>query len=131
VTTFLIDEMFPPAAAVILREEYGYDAVHVKEAGLQSVDDGQVAAVARKASRAVVTENVSDFAGEAELVLLFVRKKNLPAGAAHATALATVLDRWAHENPDPYLGAHWPGRSQTAHVHPRAQQHPTATACSC
>jgi hypothetical protein len=34
-------------------------------------------------------------------------KKNLPAGGRHATALAAVLDRWPHDNADPYLGPHW------------------------
>jgi hypothetical protein len=42
------------------------------------------------------------------VVLLFVLKKNLPSGAAQAAALASVLDRWAHEHPEPYVGPHWP-----------------------
>jgi hypothetical protein len=58
--------------------------------------------------RAVVTENVVDFAAERDLVLVFVLKKNLPAGGEQAAALAKVLDRWAQEHPDPYLGPHWP-----------------------
>jgi len=58
--------------------------------------------------RAVVSENVADLSPERDAVLLFVLKKNLPAGGGQATALAAVLDRWAHENPDPYLGPHWP-----------------------
>jgi hypothetical protein len=107
-TAFLVDGMFPPAAAELLREKYGHDAIHVEEAGLQGADDAQIAAAARGEGRAVVTENVADFAVERDLVLLFVLKKNLPAGGARATALAAVLDRWAHENPDPYLGPHWP-----------------------
>jgi hypothetical protein len=56
----------------------------------------------------VVTENVADFSAERDLVLLFVRKRNLPAGGGQAAALASVLDRWAHDYPDPYLGPHWP-----------------------
>ena len=107
-TGFLVDEMFPPAAAVLLREKYGHDAVHVAEAGLQGAEDDQVAAAARAEGRAVVTENVADFAAERDLVLLFVLKKNLPPGSAQAGALASVLDRWAHEYPDPYIGPHWP-----------------------
>ena len=107
-TAFLVDEMFPPAAVALLREKYGHDAVHVAEAGLQGVDDAQVAAAARAEGRAVVTENVADFAAEREVVLLFVLKKNLPPGGAQAAALASVLDRWAHENPEPYVGPRWP-----------------------
>jgi Domain of unknown function (DUF5615) len=109
VTAFLIDEMFPMAAAAILRTTYGYDAVHVAEVGLRAADDVQVAAVARAEGRAVVTENVADFAVERDVVLVFVLKKHLPAGGGQAAALARVLDHWAKSSPDPYLGHHWPG----------------------
>jgi tagatose-1,6-bisphosphate aldolase non-catalytic subunit AgaZ/GatZ len=107
-TGFLIDEMFPPAAAVLLREKYGRDAVHVAEVGLQSAADAQVAAAARADGLAVVTENVVDFAAELDVVLVFVLKKNLPVGGGQASALAAVLDRWAQEQPEPYVGQHWP-----------------------
>jgi len=43
VTAFLVDEMFPAAAAEILRTKYGHDAVHVTEVGLRAADDMQVA----------------------------------------------------------------------------------------
>lgn len=107
-TAFLIDEMFPPAAAVLLRDTYGHDAVHVAEVGLQAAEDVLVAAVARAEGRAVVTENVADFAAERDVVLVFVLKRNLPAGGGQAAALAKGLDNWAQANPDPYLGPHWP-----------------------
>jgi hypothetical protein len=108
VNSFLIDEMFPPAAAALLREKYGHDAVHVSEAGLQAADDSQVAAAARADGRAVVIENVADFAAERDVVLIFVLKQNLPAGGGQAAALAAVLDQWALGHPEPYLGPHWP-----------------------
>jgi hypothetical protein len=108
VTSFLIDEMFPPAAAELLRKNHCYDAVHVNEAGLGAIDDTQVAAAARAEGWAVFTENVADFAAERDLVLLFVLKKNLPAGGGQAAALARVLHRWAQDSPNPYLGHHWP-----------------------
>jgi len=108
VTAFLIDEMFPTATAVLLRDTYGHDAIHVAEAGLRAADDAHVAAAARGQGRAVVTENVVDFATERDVVLVFVLKKNLPAGGGQAAALAKVLDRWAQDHPDPYLGPHWP-----------------------
>ena len=107
-TAFLVDEMFPMAAAVLLRDTYGHDAVHVTEAGLRAADDAHVAAAARAEGRAVVTENVADFSAERDVVLVFVLKKNLPAGGGQAAALAKVLDRWAQDYPDPYLGPHWP-----------------------
>lgn len=107
-TAFLVDEMFPAAAAELLRTRHGRDAVHVTEVGLRGADDAQVAAVARAQGRAVVTENVADYAAERDLVLVFVLKKNLPAGGAQAAALARILDRWAKDHSDPYLGHHWP-----------------------
>ena len=107
-TSFLIDEMFPVAAARLLRDTYGADAVHVAEAGLTAADDAHVAATGRAEGRAVVTENVADFAAERDVVLVFVLKKNLPTGGAQAAALARMLHRWTQEFPDPYLGHHWP-----------------------
>ena len=107
-SAFLADEMFPIAAAALLRDTYGHDALHVAEAGLRAAEDSQVAAIARGEGRAVVTENVADFAAERDVVLVFVLKKNLPSGGGQAAALAKVLDRRAQEHPDPYLGHHWP-----------------------
>jgi Domain of unknown function (DUF5615) len=108
VTSFLIDEMFPAATAEILRDTHGQDAVHVREVGLSAADDTQVAATARAEGRAVVTENVADFAAERDVALVFILKRNLSAGGGQAAALAGILDRWAQEFPDPYLGHHWP-----------------------
>lgn len=107
-TAFLVDEMFPTATAVLLRDTYRHDAVHVAEAGLRAAGDAQVAAVARAEGRAVVTENVADFAAERDVVLVFLLKKKLPAGGGQAAALAKILDRWAQDHPAPYLGPHWP-----------------------
>ena len=107
-TAFLIEEMFPSAVARLLREKYGHDAVHVSEVGLQAADDAHVAAVGRAEGRAVVTENVADYVAERDLILIFVLKKHLPPGGGQAAALAKALDRWAHDQPEPYLGPHWP-----------------------
>jgi hypothetical protein len=109
VTAFLIDEMFSSAAAALLRDKYGHDAIHVAEVGLNATADTLVAAAARAESRAVVTENVADYAAERDVILVFVLKRKLPAGGAQAPALAKVLDAWARAHPDPYIGAHWPG----------------------
>ena len=107
-TRFLVDEMFPAATAVLLRDTYGHDAVHVAEIGLRAAEDAHVAAVARAQGRAIVTENVADFSAERDVILVFVLKKNLPAGGGQAAALAKALDRWAQEHPQPYVGPHWP-----------------------
>lgn len=105
---FLLDEMFPRAAAARLQDEFDHDAVHVGDVGLHGADDVAVATFARREHRAVVTENVSDYATEADLVLVCVLKRRLPSGGAQARALAELLDRWSRANPDPYLGQHWP-----------------------
>lgn len=105
---FLLDEMFPAEAAQELRDEFGHDAVHVSEVGLAGVADADVGNTARAEKRAVVTENVADFAAEPDLVLVCILKQNLPPGGAQAHALAAVLDRWVTDNPRPYVGQHWP-----------------------
>jgi predicted nuclease of predicted toxin-antitoxin system len=55
VTAFLIDEMFPAAAAGLLRDKYGHDAVHVSETGLRGAPDAQVAAAAAPTDRSGAT----------------------------------------------------------------------------
>ena len=77
----LVDEMFPMAAAELLRTTYGHDAAHVAEVGLRATADAQVAAAARAENRAVVTGNAADFAAERDPVLVFVLEKNLRRGA--------------------------------------------------
>jgi predicted nuclease of predicted toxin-antitoxin system len=105
---FLIDEMFPAETARHLRDEFGHDAVHVGELGLSGAADTEVASAAREQGRALVTENVADLSCERDLVVICVLKRRLPVGGRQAHALAIVLDRWAAQNPRPYLGQHWP-----------------------
>lgn len=105
---FILDEMFPAEAAQNLRDEFDHDAVHVSEVGLAGMADAEVSTTARAEKRAVVTENVADFATELDLVIVCILKRNLPSGGAQAQALAAVLDRWAIDNPRPYIGQHWP-----------------------
>jgi hypothetical protein len=66
--------------------------VHVTGIGLRGADDAQVAAAARAEGRAVVTENVADFAAERDLVLVFVLEENLPS-ATTGLQRADGLDR--------------------------------------
>ena len=105
---FLLDEMFSRAAAALLRDAFDHDAMHVGEVGLSGADDAAVATFARSEHCAVVTENLSDFAPESDLVLVCVLKRRLPSGGAQVRALAELLARWATDNPDPYVGQHWP-----------------------
>lgn len=106
-TAFLIDEKLPPAAAETL-QRWGHDAVHVSQVGLMATADHLVAETDRSERRTLVTENVVDFAHEADLVLVFVLNRSLPSGGARAEALALLLDRWSSANAEPYVGAHWP-----------------------
>lgn len=105
---FLLDEMFPTEVARQLRDRFGHDALHVREAGLSGAADTDVVKVARAEQRSFVTENVADFAKEPDLVLVCVLKRNLPSGGAQAAALAELLNKWAVDNPRPYRGQHWP-----------------------
>lgn len=104
----LLDEMFPTEVARQLRDQFGHDALHVREAGLEGAADHEVAKVARVEGSAFVTENVADFAKERDLVLVCVLKRSLPSGGGLALALAELADNWAADNPRPYLGQHWP-----------------------
>lgn len=103
---FLVDEMFPAAVCALLAER-GHDAVHVRDLGLDARPDREVAAAAAREDRALVTENVKDFAAERDVVVVCVLKSRLrPRGMA--AALAELLDGWARATPQPYVGLHWP-----------------------
>ncbi len=113
---WLIDEVFPHAVAEELRSR-DHDAVAVFELDLQGTPDEDVFDLAVNEGRIVVTENFADFAVLVEhrqgadrpcTPVVFVRKSSLPVGGALATHLADRLDAWAHDNPDPYHGLHWP-----------------------
>ena len=103
---FLIDEMFPAVTCQCLAER-GHDAVHVRDRGVDARPDREVAAAAARENRALVTENVKDFAGEHDLVIVCVLKSRLPAKGMGAH-LAALLDKWAVANSNPYRGLHWP-----------------------
>jgi predicted nuclease of predicted toxin-antitoxin system len=103
---FLIDEMFPSRTCELLAER-GHDAAHVRDRGVNARPDNEVAPVAIRESRALVTENVKDFAAQQDLAVVCVLKSCLPTSGM-AEHLARLLDRWATANPDPYLGLHWP-----------------------
>ncbi|MGH3567035.1 MAG: DUF5615 family PIN-like protein [Pseudonocardia sp.] len=74
---FLIDEMFPPGTGVRLAE-FGHDAVHVRDRGVDARPDHEVAAVAVREGRVLVTENVKDFAAERDFVIVCVLTSRLP-----------------------------------------------------
>ena len=89
--------------------EHGADRPDVGLAGLGGQGEHPGGRRSRpRHGQGVVTENVADFAAEREVGLLFIPQKYLPAGGAQAPALAAILDRWADEHPEPYLGSDWP-----------------------
>lgn len=103
---FLLDEMFPRRACAQLIER-GHDAVHVRDLGLNARPDREIATAAAREDRALVTENVKDFAAEHDIVVVCVLKSHLPQHGMDRH-LASVLDQWAAANPEPYVGLHWP-----------------------
>lgn len=103
---FLIDELFPAAVCARLAER-GHDAVHVRDRGLDASPDREVSALAARENRALVTENVKDFAGETDVVVVCVLKSRLPPKGL-ADHLAALLDKWATANPHPFTGLQWP-----------------------
>lgn len=98
--------MFPATTCESLAD-LGHDAVHVRDRGVDASPDRGVAAVAAREGRALVTENVKDFAAQHDLVVVCVLKSRLPAKGM-AARLAVLLDKWVTANPDPYHGLHWP-----------------------
>jgi len=103
---FLVDEMFPPRTCDLLRE-LGHDAVHVVDLGLNARPDAEVANAAKAADRVLLTENVKDFAGVRDLVIVCALKARLPVEGM-SERLAAVLHAWAADNREPYVGLHWP-----------------------
>jgi predicted nuclease of predicted toxin-antitoxin system len=73
----LLDEMYAPAVAALLRD-WGHDAIAVKErADLIGLPDEDLVRIATADDRAVVTENIRDFA---RLNLLFSARGQPPSG---------------------------------------------------
>jgi predicted nuclease of predicted toxin-antitoxin system len=103
---FLIDEMFPPVTCQRLAAR-GHDAVHVRDRGVNASPDTEVAALAAREKRVLVTENVKDFARTEGIVIVCVLKSRLRTRGMDEH-LAAVLDAWADANYKPYVGLHWP-----------------------
>ena len=102
----LLDEMHSPAVAAHLRDR-GHDAAAVKErADLIGLPDEDLLRAATADARAVVTENVKDFAALHRLIsaagqrhsgLVFTHSRRFPRSARNhvrvlAGALAVLLD---------------------------------------
>ncbi len=80
--------------------------MHVRDCGLDASPDQAVAAGAAEQQRVLVAENVKDVAQVRDIVILCVLKSRLP-GSNMGGRLADLIDSWARNNPEPYLGLHW------------------------
>lgn len=98
----LLEEMHAPGVAALLRD-LGHEAVAVKErADLIGLPDEDLLRAATAEGRAVVTENVNDFAvlhrhitaeGRRHMGLVFTHPRRFPrAGRNHVRVLAEALD---------------------------------------
>jgi hypothetical protein len=100
----LLDEHYADAIAVQLRAA-GHDAVTVSELGIKGIDDEPLLAFAASEERALLTNNVRDFAfiaaawaadGRDHHGLLFTSDQSLPRGRSaiglHVAALRGLLD---------------------------------------
>jgi hypothetical protein len=102
-----LDEHYPPQIAVELRAR-GHDVVSVNERPeLVSLSDAELLAAMAVERRALVTENVADFAplarqlaatGEHHHGLVFTSPRSLPRSrrtiGVYVTALAALLERF-------------------------------------
>ena len=88
----LFDEMYAPAIAALLRD-WGHDAVAVKERPpLMGLPDEDLVRVATAESRAVVTENVKDYAA--------VHQRILDAGQQHSGLILADARRFPRLGPN-------------------------------
>ena len=88
----LLDEMYAPAIAALLRD-WGHDAVAVKERPpLMGLPDEDLVRVATAESRAVVTENVKDYAA--------VHWRILAAGPQHSGLILADARRFPRLGPN-------------------------------
>ncbi|GGK75646.1 DUF5615 family PIN-like protein [Mangrovihabitans endophyticus] len=108
-TGILLDEMYPPRLARLLRDS-GHDVVAVLdvEVGLASKSDSDVLAWATRNNRCVVTENAGDFArmaqhGLSHAGIVLVSGRRFPRTASGLQRLAKALDAFLS-------GGHMPGR---------------------
>ena len=106
--------MHDPTIALLLRDR-GRDVLALKDLGLSGILDEEVIAVAKKASRALVTEDVKDFAGIHRQILeaggshagvMFAHPKRFPRAARRYVGnLVSALDAFLAEPPDGASGS--------------------------
>jgi Domain of unknown function (DUF5615) len=115
----LIDEMYPPAIAEQLRDRGGDAQAVTERAELRSLGDGALFDLAQQEQRALVTENIADYALLADAYdrrtrphhgLMFVSPGGCPRGSRRTIGrMVTALDRLLREHPgtSPTSLRHW------------------------
>ena len=106
----VLDEMFAPRLAVMLREG-GHDVIAVADRDdLRAMTDDDLFAWAGAQDRWLVTENVKEFrpimfrafqAGGATARLLFTSSRTFPRSRQHLGALIEALHAWLTNGPPP------------------------------
>lgn len=104
----VLDEMYPPAAAELLRQR-GVDTLAVKEsAELSGLGDRELLAFGAVEQRVLVTENVADFAvlarTEEHVAIVFCHPRRFPRDPDHIPRLVTALAEVSKSAP-PGLGS--------------------------
>lgn len=112
----LLDEHFSPAIARQLRSR-GNDVVAARErVELHGLDDRELLALATTERRAIVTENVADFAelhrqsvvrGDPHAGLVFTSPRRFPRTRRAIGRLVRGLDRLVAEGPNDLDGQTW------------------------
>jgi predicted nuclease of predicted toxin-antitoxin system len=100
---YLLDEMYPPAAASALRDR-GVDAVAVKELPeVAGAEDATVLCWAHEQQRVVVTENVRDFGRLANVQdhcgVVMCPQTRFTRTASHINKLVEALAKLADDPP--------------------------------
>lgn len=112
-----LDEMYPAAIAQALRER-GCDVLAVQEEeALRELSDEALFAMARQSDRALVTENVKDFApieararvqGEAHPGLVFTSNRGFPRHRQRFSgAMVAALEQFVTKERDRTGTVHW------------------------
>lgn len=104
----LLDELYSPTIAEELRKT-GHDVVSVQESDdLRGLDDRELWVRASAEGRALVTENVADFAplvreaaaqGDRHLGVVFTSPRSMPRGVGTIGLYVDVLDAFLREHP--------------------------------
>jgi predicted nuclease of predicted toxin-antitoxin system len=111
----LLDEHFSPEIARQLRSR-GHDVVAARERALHGLADRELLALATTERRAIVTENIADFAelhrqavlgSQPHAGLVFTSPRRFPRTRRSIGRLVRALDRLVTDGPPGLVGQTW------------------------